>query len=426
MKVNYNKLKLLNFFILLLFVTIFSSTFVISNEPMDDFTPDLGEDISNLLQGSIDLLTTPVEWQGTTFPIWILASFWLFSILLVYIVLSKAPFFNEIEGMTPKKVKLALSIAVSIGLSFGTDLIGYWYIMLSMIGVWGGFLFLIISIYFILVLFGSGMAHTRDKRREYISDDALNKPVKAVKKKIKNFTNKEEKDEKRVLNDLAKVYNDVEKSQSESHYESVEKLCKSLIRSFKNGDFDNFEKIKYNFKNLIKGLDILIKNGEHNINSYTTFEKKYSRFLGDSINKSESLKNDIKDMIKQSKNLNDSKTVNKLEDEEKKLKKLTKDLNYLAKYFRKISNDYNELDTKVKSMKDHKSQLKAILKGFKKQDYQNIKINTTLKILKGIKKSLSKQDKIIDNLERGFKKISNGFKKVKNDFDQIDNVLNSL
>ncbi len=169
MRLIFNFQKIFYLIFLILIVSIFSSTFVISNEQLNDFSPDLGDDFSNLLQGSIDLLTTSVVWQGTTFPIWIILSFWLFSILLIYIVLSKAPFFNEIEGMKPKKVKLALSIAVSIGLSFGTDLIGYWYMMLSIIGVWGGLLFLIISIYFIFVLFGSGMAHTRDKRKEYMA-----------------------------------------------------------------------------------------------------------------------------------------------------------------------------------------------------------------------------------------------------------------
>ncbi|MFW6015173.1 MAG: hypothetical protein ACOCRK_01900, partial [bacterium] len=350
------------FISLFLFMIIFSSL-VYAN---DEFAPSLGEDITGLIEGLISFFSTPVNWDDSPMAMWILVSFWVFSFFLIYIVLSKAPFFNDVPGMNSQKLKFALSGSIVVALSFGTNLISYWRGLMNILSYWSGLLFFLVSLQFITTLANRGSHYSKGMRREYIDDEdtITHKAKKTLKKGAKkgyNYAKELRKNKNKTERDLSKVFQDIGKYMND--LESIETKAKFLVKAISNKKSMNVDNNELN--SLLKNFSSQLGKAEKEFNRMVKETDKFYKDVSKDLNDLEELTNiykpDLVNVVR--------KKFNENNDKEKvdRIDTLKKDYQRHKKIFNKFNKDISNLKPDVDNLKE-------FFESFKKSD-SNLKKN---------------------------------------------------
>lgn len=402
----------LNTFIMLFISIILFSNLVYAN---DQFTPNLGDDVTSLIEGLISFFSTPVSWDDSPMAMWILISFWVFSFFLIYIVLSKAPFFNDVHGLNSQKLKFALSGSIVVALSFGTNLINYWRGLMNFLSYWSGFLFLLVSIQFITTLANRGNHYSKNMRREYVDDeDTITHKAKNVlkrgAKKGYNYAKNLRKDKNKVKRDLSKIFDDVGKYMN--YLESLETKSNFLVKAISNKNKMNVDlneinqllksfsselgKAKKEFKKIIKEADKLFNDISKELND---LEKLTDSYKPDLIN---AVRKKLKDVGNQS--------------EVDRIDALRKDYQIHKKVFNNFNKDISKLKPDI-------DKLNNFLKEFSKA-YNGIKSN--LNKLSRSKNNGHLENQLVSNL-KFIINYSSAFKNLSSILNrELSNIYNDL
>ncbi|MFW6015174.1 MAG: PKD domain-containing protein [bacterium] len=301
------KLKKIFVFIFVIFnLFVFFSSSLLAQEDIVDSTSEVFSSFGRFMRSFVTWETT----SGDAFdvPMWVLVSFWTFTFFMIYLVLSYAPFFNKTgskndpfskkdNSINPRKLKLVLSGAITIALTFGTNLIFYWNTLIVWLGYYGYALFIMVSFFFIWALYLRGKNYSAHMNDDYISHED-NSPHDPHNNHSRNYHKKDNDDTTFNLNFVYEPDNPSvnDKVQFVNNSDGLNYI-KTIVWDF--GDGKGVNKSNPNDKHLHPKHSYK-KPGKYNVQLYHKYENGYENaiskhitILNSSGNTKQKSKNDI-------------------------------------------------------------------------------------------------------------------------------------